>query len=440
MRQGFHNLADHITSLLQGGEVYTCYFSGEESDFVRFNKSSIRQPGHVSQRYVTVDLINGKRHASGTITLTGQAEEDKSRATALLKRLRDWLPHLPEDPHLLYATEVHSAENVKPNRLPSADDAMGAILAAGRGRDLVGIYASGGIFAGFANSFGQRNWFASHSFNFDWSFYHAGDKAVKCSYAGLEWNKADFEKKVADASVQLEVLALPPRTIKPGQYRVYLTPSAVYEILGTISWGGFGMKDNKTRQSSLLRMIEGEARFHESVTISENTAGGVAPDFQAQGFIKPPRVTLIEKGLYKDPLVSPRSAREYGVPTNGASPFEAPEAFDMTPGDIPSGDVLKRLGTGVYISNLWYLNYSDRPACRMTGMTRFATLWVEDGKIAAPLSVMRFDETAYRIFGEKLLGLTSQTEMILDAYTYESRSTGSARIPGALVQDFTFTL
>ncbi len=263
---------------------------------------------------------------------------------------------------------------------------------------------------------------------------------MKCSYAGLEWNQADFEKKVADASAQLEVLALPPRTIKPGQYRVYLTPSAVYEIVGMISWGGFGLKDNKTRQTSLLRMIEGEARFHESVTISENTAGGVAPNFQTQGFIKPPRVTLIEKGLYKDPLVSPRSAREYGVPTNGASPFEAPEALDMAPGDIPSGDVLKRLGTGVYISNLWYLNYSDRPACRMTGMTRFATLWVEDGKIAAPLSVMRFDETAYRIFGEKLLGLTSQTDMILDAYTYESRSTGSARIPGALVQDFTFTL
>jgi len=440
MRQGFYELADHITSLLQGGEVYTCYFSGETSEFVRFNRSAIRQPGSVTQRYITIDLISGKRHASGTITLTGDMAEDKARAAALLKRLRDWLPHLPEDPHLLYATEVHSGENLKEDHLLSADEAMGAILEAGRGRDLVGIYASGGIHAGFANSFGQRNWFSSHSFNFDWSFYHAGDKAVKCSYAGLEWKQSDFQKKVADAVVQLEVLARPPRTIKPGQYRVFLTPSAVNEILGTIGWGGFGMKDNKTRQSSLLRMIEGEARFHDAVTISENTAGGVAPDFQAQGFIKPPQVTLIEKGLYKNPLISPRSSREYGVPTNGASSFEMPEALEMAPGDIPVGEILKRLGTGVYVSNLWYLNYSDRPACRMTGMTRFATLWVEDGKIAAPLSVMRFDESAYRIFGEKLLGLTAQTEMILDAYTYEARSTGSARLPGALVEDFTFTL
>jgi hypothetical protein len=29
--------------------------------------------------------------------------------------------------------------------------------------------------------------------------------------------------------------------------------------------------------------------------------------------------------------------------------------------------ILERLGTGLYISNLWYLNYSDLPAARLTG-------------------------------------------------------------------------
>ena len=62
---------------------------------------------------------------------------------------------------------------------------MTALLEAGRDRDLVGIYAAGGIHTGFANAFGQRNWFSSYSFNADWSFYHAGDKAVKTAYAGL---------------------------------------------------------------------------------------------------------------------------------------------------------------------------------------------------------------------------------------------------------------
>ncbi len=440
MQQDFYRLADHLTSLLQGSEVYTCAFSGEVSDFVRFNKSAIRQPGRVTQRSIYMDLISGARHASGTISLSGDLDSDRERSSALIDRLRGQIPHLPEDPHLLYATEVRSSERHQENRLPSPADAVGAILEAGGGRDLVGIYSAGGIHAGFANSLGQRNWYSSYSFNFDWSFYHAGDKAVKSSYAGYEWDPPAFGAKVSQAVSQLDVLSRSPRTIPPGRYRVYLTPYAVAELLGTVSWGGFGLKDNRTRQSPLLKLIEGEVRLNESVHLRENTAAGVAPDFQTQGFIKPGLVSLIESGRYLDPLVSPRSSKEYGVPTNGASPAEVPESIDMAPGDIPAGKILERLGTGVYVSNLWYLNYSDRPACRITGMTRFATLWVENGQVVAPLSVMRFDETFYRMFGMNLLGLTAEAEMILDPYTYEARSTGSARTPGALIDDFTFTL
>jgi predicted Zn-dependent protease len=176
------------------------------------------------------------------------------------------------------------------------------------------------------------------------------------------------------------------------------------------------------------------------VTIRENTRDGVAPNFQEAGFIKPDYVTLIEKGAFRDCLVSPRSAKEYGVPTNGASAGEMPESLEMAPGTVPVDDVLQRLDTGVYINNVWYLNYSDRTACRITGLTRFATFWVEHGVIQAPLNVMRFDETLYRMLGDNLLGLTAERDFLLDPSTYHERSTSSARIPGALVEDFTFTL
>ena len=94
----------------------------------------------------------------------------------------------------------------------------------------------------------------------------------------------------------------------------------------------------------------------------------------------------------------------------------------------------------LYISNLWYLNFSDRSACRTTGMTRFATFWVEGGTIQSPLEVMRFDETLFSMLGEKLVGLTRERELLLDPGTYEQRSTRSAHLPGALVDDFTLTL
>jgi predicted Zn-dependent protease len=440
MQGYFHTLADTIAALLQGDEVYTCTFRGEDSDFVRFNHSAVRQAGTVVQRFLNLDLIRGQRHAATDIALSGDFEDDRVRLTQAVATLREQLPYLPDDPHLLYATDVHSSVHEGENCLPKSAEAVAAMVEAGQGRDLVGFYAAGCIYAGFANAFGQRNWFASHSFNCDWSLYHQADKAVKTAYAGFVWDAAAFQDKVETAAAELAQLQSTPRTIPPGHYRVYLAPAALEEILHTLSWGGFGLKDHRTKQTSLLKMVAEGVHLHPAVTLRENTHDGVAPNFQGAGFLKPEQITMINAGVFHDCLVSPRSAKEYGVPTNGASPRESPQSLDMAAGDLPRAEVLQQLDTGVYINNLWYLNYSDRSACRMTGMTRFATFWVEHGVIQAPLNVMRFDESIYRMFGEHLLALTRERELILSTSTYHQRSTSSSRLPGALVDDFHFTL
>jgi predicted Zn-dependent protease len=440
MQDYFYALADAVTNCLQGDEFYTCTFHAEDSDFVRFNRSAIRQAGTVVQRFLALDLIHERRHASAEIALSGDVDSDRSQLDQLVAELRQQLPFLPEDPHLLYASAVHSTVQQGENRLPERADAVAAVLDAGNGRDLVGLYAAGGIYAGFANALGQRNWFESFTFNCDWSMYYQQDKAVKTSYAGFIWEPTVFARKLAEAAEQLEVLRRPPHSIPPGSYRVYLAPAALYDILEMLAWSGFGLKDHRTKQTTLLKMVEEGVHLHRAITLRENTRDGVSANFQAAGFIKPDQVTLIDAGAFHDCLVSPRSAKEYEVPTNGASNAEAPESVEMAAGDMPRDDVLRRLDTGVYINNLWYLNYSDRSSCRMTGMTRFATFWVEGGVIQAPLSVMRFDESIYRMFGDHLLGLTAERDFILDSSTYHERSTGSSRLPGALVEAFNFTL
>src|SRR5919106_924253 len=238
MQDYFYALADAITESLHGDEFYTCTFRAEDSDFVRFNRSAIRQAGTVAQRLLTLDLIHGRRHAAAETVLSGEFESDRGQVRQLLTELREQLPYLPEDPHLLYATTVHSSTHQGDNRLPDKADAVAALLDAGVGRDLVGMYAAGGIYAGFANALGQRNWFASYTFNCDWSFYYQSDKAVKTSYAGFAWEPTVFARKVAEAAAQLEVLRRPAHTIPPGRYRVYLAPTALYDILEMLAWGG----------------------------------------------------------------------------------------------------------------------------------------------------------------------------------------------------------
>ncbi len=436
----FNKVSDHLQTLLQGEEVFTSDFQSEDSDFVRFNKSDVRQAGAVSQKVLSVDLIEGRKHATGSVSLTGHFELDRPRVEQVIGNLREQRAHLPEDPHLQVAEEVHSTDRKMEDHLPEGEAAISEIRGAGEGRDLVGIYASGGIHSGFSNSFGQRNWYSNYSYNLDWSFYHQKDKAVKTGYAGFEWNAQDFSRKVNWASEQLNVLSHGPQTINPGKYRVYLAPAALYDIIGIMSWGGFGLKSHRTKQTPLLKMVTGEEQLNPAVTILEDSKGGTSPQFQEQGYIRPDQVTLIQEGKFQDCLVSPRSSKEYGVPTNGATMSESPESIDVAAGKIPMEQTLKELDTGIFINNVWYLNFSDRTACRTTGMTRFATFWVENGEIKAPLNVMRFDETIYRMLGSNLAGLTADREMILDAGSYFRRATSSGRLPGILVDDFTLTL
>lgn len=436
----FFDLVDRVSGALKPDEVLTAWLSAETTDFVRFNRGLVRQPGHVSQAYLSIDLINGQRHATAQMTLSGDWEPDRERVLAMLSRLRAKLPAVPVDPHLLYNTNPHSTASVKPNTLAPASRMVDDVLALSSGLDLVGLLAAGEVQRGFANSLGQKNWFSRHSFNFDSSLYLESGKAVKACSAGFEWHKGELQSTLERARAQLSTLDRPPKELKPGRYAAYLAPAAVRELMGLLGWGGFSLKSHRTKRSPLLRMATEGALLSEGVSIREASALGAGPTFQSGGFIKPDQVELIQRGRLVGTLNSPRSAREYGVETNAAQDSETPSALFMEPGTVNMDDVSGEMGEGLYIGNLWYLNYSDRPACRVTGMTRFATFWVEKGKPAAPVDVMRFDETLYRMLGENLTGLTRQREFALSELTYEGRSTDCSQLPGALVQEFTLTL
>jgi predicted Zn-dependent protease len=437
----FDELVTAATAALTGDEVLLATVSGERTDFIRLNHNEVRQAGSIHQRTLTVDLVEGHRHVGGSIRLAGVRSIDEARMVALLAQLRDQRRLVADDPFLLYNTEPVSTERIERGTVPDPSAALADIRTAGAGRDLVGIYASGDTFTGFASSLGQRNWFQSSTFNFDWSFYLRADKAAKNLYAGFEWDDAAFAGKVDWSVRQLVALERDPIELSPGEYRTYLAPRAMEELLQLLSYyGAFGRRAHETRQTPLLRMLVDDARLSPLLTIREDTARGVAPNFQSAGFLRPDSVSLVVDGAYAETLVSPRSAQEYGVPTNGATGGEYPLSMAVEPGAIPTTAVNEALGTGLYVGNLWYTNFSDQAACRTTGMTRFATFWAEDGEIVAPVNVLRFDDTAYHLLGDRLEGLTDHAEVLLDTDTYGGRSTSSMRLPGALVGAMRFVL
>jgi hypothetical protein len=59
MQDYFYTLADFIEQQLRHDEIYLCQLTAEKSDFIRFNRGKIRQPSHVEQRYLEIELIQG---------------------------------------------------------------------------------------------------------------------------------------------------------------------------------------------------------------------------------------------------------------------------------------------------------------------------------------------------------------------------------------------
>ena len=431
MQDAFFTLAERLYEGLDGDQVLFCGLDGEDSDFVRLNQNRIRQAGSLKRLSLHLNLISGKRQLEGRSELAGRPEQDLESARELLERLQQQLPHVPEDPFLNYSTSPATSERIQGGNPPDPQQAVSQLITGAGDMDLVGIWASGDILTGLASSLGHRHWHQCTSFNLDWSCYLEKDKAVKAGYSGFDWDATRLAEKLDGVRRGLELMGRAPRSIPPGRYRAYLAPEAVQELIEILAWGGFGLKSHKTAQTPLLRLVEGRRNLDPRISIREEHSRGLAPGFTAEGFDKPEHVDLISAGQYSDCLADSRSGKEYGAPVNADS--EYPESIALGAGEIPESEVLDRLGTGLYIGNLWYLNYSDRNDCRITGMTRFGTFWVENGHPVAPVEVMRFDDSIYHLLGDRLEGLTRERELLLSTETYGGRSTASSLLPGILV-------
>ncbi len=442
LEQEFYQITDYLVDRLHSGEHLTINLASERSQFTRFNHAKVRQSGMVADGDITLTLISNQREAYAKFPFTGDRDLDSANASQSLDYLRQEVHQLPENPYIVIPENQGSSRDVYQGELLEPETAIATILEPVEKIDFTGFYASGSIVRANANSAGQRHWFATDSFFVDYSMFtqtDSGEKAVKGIYAGKEWRSQVYKSQIKRSQQQLATLQKPSKVIQRGKYRTYFAPAAAADLLSFVA-GSVGEASLQQGSSALLKLRNQERQLSKLLSLSENFTYGNVPRFNGLGEVALEHLQVIRNGELINTLVSSRSAKEYGKTANGASGGESMRSPEVAAGDLAESEVLKQLDTGLYLSNLHYLNWSDRTGGRITGMTRYACFWVENGELIAPIENLRFDDSIYDFLGDNLESLSEFREFIPDTGTYERRSLGSILCPAMLVKEFTFTL
>ena len=453
MRARFEELAQAIETGCAPGEFACATLEAERSEFVRINGARVRQAGRVERAVARIRLVQGDRQAIHQLTLPGLEPGVGDLPGAVhesLAALRLVLADSAPDPLLdVNRDPVQSDDRDTREGEVTFDRAafVQTVMDAAGPADLVGFCAAGPLARGFCSSSGSRQWYQRERVSFDWSIHLPGDatgsgdrKAVKASWSGPVFNADAVSRAIADSRRDAQVMTRPVMRLAPGDYRALLSPRAFADLLEMLSWGGFSARAHHAGQSPLAWLRSGKSTLSPMLSMAEDLDAGLAPSFQADGYPRARRTMLIDGGRFADWLVSPRTAREYHLAGNAESDAEMPETLRVQPGSMKACDALAALGTGLSISNFWYLNFSDRASGRVTGMTRFACLWVDHGEPVAPVEAMRFDDSLYRLLGDQLAALGDTAALMPAGDTYDGRATGGIEVPGALLGAVRFAL
>ena len=440
MEQIFNKISESLFTEIQNGENLILSFSGENSQFIRFNKAAVRQTGLVDDADLGLKFIANNRTVRGGFTVSGIFDVDIARGKSEIKRMRLEAQEIPEDPFVVLPENSGSSHEIKSANGLQFEHAVDAILPAMDGMDFVGIWANGKMFRGNANNLGQKHWFETESFSLDYSLVTPEHQMVKGSFAGSDWNQNDYESYVKRSRNKLTLMEKKPIKIEKGNYRTWFESAAVSDFLGMFSWNGISEASLRQGCSGFGRMRHDDVRLSPKFSVIEDFSPGFCPKFNSNGEVSNDQLTLIDSGELKNTLVSSRSAKEYGVDSNYAEAGEYMRSPKMVSGELSQNDVVTKIGTGLYLSNIHYLNWSDNAGGRITGLTRYACFWVENGEIIAPIETMRFDDSFYNFFGDNLVDVEDKSSINPEVETYGGRGLGATTCPGILVNDFALTL
>jgi predicted Zn-dependent protease len=191
---------------------------------------------------------------------------------------------------------------------------------------------------------------------------------------------------------------LPAVEAQHGTCRVLLKPQAANALIATYGYAALGANAYATGRSGVSGRL-GQQIASELITLVDDgtDADGLPSGFDAEGNVRR-RTTLIERGVLTGVVSDRRRAGlTGGVPTGHAVPDgwrfggdPVPSHLLLEPGDATEDELLAGVGSGLVVNRLDYLRVLHPKETLVTGTTRDATYWAEDGKLVGWHPQLRF--------------------------------------------------
>lgn len=198
--------------------------------------------------------------------------------------------------------------------------------------------------------------------------------------------------------------SIEPFDAKPGDYEVVLSPECVATIAIFLDVYGF---NGKAAEEGMSFVELGERQFDPSVEIWDDTTDprSLYVGFDLEGTPKP-RLDLVAGGVTKSLVHSRRTAAKAGVASTGhagpgADAFGPVATNVFVGGGMSSPEqLIDGVDRGIYVSTFNYCRILDPKTMVVTGLTRNGTFMIENGRVADPITNLRFTQSFLDALGE----------------------------------------
>jgi PmbA protein len=194
-------------------------------------------------------------------------------------------------------------------------------------------------------------------------------------------------------------------TLDPGEYPLVLEEYAVADMIEHLEGLAFSSKAVEEK-TSFVDTNRGEKLFPDEVSIHDDSLhpATLTMPFDYEGGAKH-RVDFIKKGIVTgDVTYNKYQAGKYGVHStgHGLPPFTVPSStsamhLSMDAGTHSNDDLIKQMGTGLYVKRFHYLTAIHPLKTIISGMTRDGVFWVENGEKVARVTNMRFTQSIIKM-------------------------------------------